>query len=110
MLATDFNSYKLENRVQDTGGVADTLTTRTGDGVPHLIEVDIFDKINGGGIPIKEATKKGYALANVGDGIDMSGRMQYHRGTVQKGLSQTLTTQPTVGTIVKEKNEKNKEK
>ncbi len=39
----------------------------------------------------------------------MSGRMQYHRGNVQKGLSQTLTTQPTVGTMVKENYEKDKE-
>ena len=41
---------------------------------------------------IKNATKKGYLDAEDGDGIDISGRMQYHRGTVQKGMSQTLTT------------------
>lgn len=41
---------------------------------------------------IKNATKKGYLEAEVGDGIDISGRMQYHRGTVQKGMSQSLTT------------------
>ena len=63
-----------------------------------------------GGIPIKEATKKGYAMANLGDGIDMSGRMQYHRGNVQKGISQTLTTQCTVGTLVKEYEENEKHK
>lgn len=50
MLATDFNSYKLENRVQDTGGVADTLTTATGGRCPHLVQVGIFDsKVSGGG-------------------------------------------------------------
>ena len=43
-------------------------------------------------IPIKNNTSKGYTLAEDGDGIDISGRMEYHRGTVQKGLSQTLTT------------------
>ncbi len=43
-------------------------------------------------IPIKNATKKGYLLAEDGDGVDISGRMEYHRGTVQKGLTQTLTT------------------
>lgn len=41
---------------------------------------------------IKNATKKGYLEAEVGDGIDISSRMQYHRGTVQKGMSQSLTT------------------
>lgn len=43
-------------------------------------------------IPIKNATKKGYLLAEDGDGVDISGRMEYHRGTVQKGMAQTITT------------------
>lgn len=43
-------------------------------------------------IPIKNNTKQGYLLAEEGDGIDISGRMQYHRGTVQKETCQTLTT------------------
>lgn len=39
----------------------------------------------------------------LGDGIDISGRMQYHRGTVQKGLSQTILTKgDNVGVIVKD--------
>ena len=41
---------------------------------------------------IKNATKKGYLEAHEGDGIDISSRMESHRGTVQKGKSQTLTT------------------
>lgn len=43
-------------------------------------------------IPIKNNTSKGYTLAQDGDGVDISGRMEYHRGTVQKGKTQTLTT------------------
>lgn len=43
-------------------------------------------------IAIKNKTKQGYIEAKEGDGIDISGRMQYHRGTVQKGVSQTLST------------------
>ena len=42
---------------------------------------------------IKNATKKGYLEAELGDGIDISSRMETHRGTVQKGKAQTLTTQ-----------------
>ena len=42
-------------------------------------------------IAIKNATKKGYLEAEEGDGIDISARMEYHRGTVQKGLSQTIS-------------------
>lgn len=43
-------------------------------------------------VKIKNATKQGYIEADIGDGLDISGRMQFHRGTVQKGISQTITT------------------
>ena len=43
-------------------------------------------------IAIKNNTKQGYLLAEEGGGVDISGRMQYHRGTVQKEICQTLTT------------------
>lgn len=43
-------------------------------------------------IKIKNANSKGYLEAQVGDGIDISSRMEYHRGTVQKGKAQTITT------------------
>ena len=43
-------------------------------------------------IAIKNATKKGYLEATDGDGIDISSRMEHHRGTVQKNKIQTLTT------------------
>ena len=43
-------------------------------------------------IPIKTANEKGYLLAEDGDGVDISSRMEFHRGTVQKGMTQTLTT------------------
>lgn len=51
-------------------------------------------------IYVKNATKKGYLEATIGDGIDISSRMEHHRGTVQKEKSQTLTTSCDVGTIV----------
>lgn len=51
-------------------------------------------------LPIKNATKKGYLLAGVGDAVDISGRMQYHRGTVQKGITQTIKTTPDIGVVV----------
>ena len=56
-------------------------------------------------IPIKNNTKKGFLLAEEGDAVDISGRMQYHRGTVQKGISQTITTAggDNVGVVVKDK-------
>lgn len=41
---------------------------------------------------IKNATKKGFLEAHEGDGVDISSRMESHRGTVQKGMAQTITT------------------
>lgn len=60
------------------------------------------DKISG--LLIKNATKQGYLEAENGDGIDISTRMESHRGNVQKGKSQTLTTQCDRGVVVR-KNE-----
>lgn len=55
-------------------------------------------------IAIKNATEQGYLLAEDGDGIDISTRMETHRGTVQKGSCQTLTTQggENVGVVVED--------
>ena len=50
---------------------------------------------------IKNATKQGYLEATEGDGIDISSRIKWHRGTVQKDSSQTLDTQCNVGVVVK---------
>ena len=62
-----------------------TLTTRSSAFAGGMILVK--DKI-----AIKNNTKQGYLLAEECDGVDISGRMQYHRGTVQKGKTQTITT------------------
>lgn len=50
-------------------------------------------------ILVKNATKQGYLEAKIGDGIDTSSRMEYHRGTVQKDKSQTLMTSINVGVL-----------
>lgn len=50
-------------------------------------------------LAIKNATKKGYLEATEGDGIDISSRMEHHRGNVQKGKIQTLTTQCDRGVV-----------
>ena len=53
-------------------------------------------------IPVKNATKQGYLLAKEGDGIDISSRMETHRGTVQDGLAQTINTKCDGGVVVSE--------
>ena len=60
------------------------------------------DKNNSVGIPIVEATKKGYKVAHDGDGVDIGGRMTSHRGTVQKGLAQTIKTDCDIGVVVQD--------
>lgn len=50
-------------------------------------------------VPIRNATKDGYLMVEDGDGIDVSSRMETHRGTVQKGMAQTLKTQADVGVL-----------
>lgn len=54
---------------------------------------------------IKNATKQGYLKTYEGDGIDISSRMESHRGTVQNGKAQTLNTMggENVGVVVKSK-------
>lgn len=50
-------------------------------------------------VVIKNNTKTGYDFAEPGDGVDISSRMEYHRGTVQNGTSQTLKTSADVGVV-----------
>lgn len=71
--------------------VSPTLTTRT-------------SAFAAGMILIKNATAKGFLEAEDGDGIDISSRMESHRGTVQKDKAQTLTTMggQERGVVVKE--------
>ena len=84
MINTKFHQYQLKNSIQNLNGVSDTLTTATGERCPHCI-------------PISNNTELGYLLAEVGDGIDCSGRMKHHRGTVQKGVCQTINCSGTDG-------------
>ena len=63
----------------DKTNISPTLTTRSG-------------AYASGMILVKNATKKGYLEAYEGDGINISNRMEYQRGNVQKDKIQTLTT------------------
>ena len=69
-------------------GIAGTITTAAGNRA-----TDNF-------ILIKNNNSKGYLEATVGDGIDIYSRMEHHRGTVQKGKAQTLTTQCDRGVVI----------
>ena len=117
MKKTSFNSYSYDNQNMTERESIKTLTTATGERAPLFIEVGegtkMYNPYNKAEITdvaptqttncgnpnsssavliIKNATKQGFLEAEAGDGVDISGRMEYHRGTVQKGLSQTLNT------------------
>ena len=65
--------------VYDENGLSPTLDTMQGGWRQPCIE-------------IKDATKQGYKEAYEGDGVNISSRMKYQRGNVQKENIQTLTT------------------
>ena len=54
---------------------------------------------------IKNNNSKGYLIAESGDGVDISGRMRFHRGTVQKRSCQSITTMGgnDIGVVIDEK-------
>lgn len=76
--------------------IAETVQPRSQ--VPHHGERLIVED----GIPVRDATKKGYSVAHDGDGVYLS-NLKGKRGTVQKGMAQTLRTFPIVGVVVKGK-------
>lgn len=101
-LSTD----KLQ-RIQSWGGYEDPLKDTSRDRVCSTITTHVGKDSNGmqlveeESILIKEATKKGFKEAYEGDGIDIGGRMESHRGTVQRGMAQTLKTSgDEVGVVV----------
>jgi DNA (cytosine-5)-methyltransferase 1 len=90
MYGTEKEPNPQAGRIYDSEGISPTM-----------------DSCNGGNrmpkVLIRNATKKGYLEAYEGDGVDISSRMQHHRGTVQKESIQTLDTQCTIGVVLKSK-------
>ena len=88
------DKYKVnENKLVINRDIACSKTTREGN-----TRADTSDYIckelpeNTNILKIKNATSKGYLEATEGDGIDISSRMEHHRGNVQKDKIQTITT------------------
>ena len=77
------NGDKNMGRIENHEGLSPTLDTRC-----DCLGV-VLDAEN---IKIRNATKQGFLEAEEGDGVDISTRMHHHRGTVQKGTAQTITT------------------
>lgn len=82
---TNPSSNGMNGNVYNADGLSPTLTTNKGEGSKILI---------------KEATKKGYAIAETGDSINFEHpNSKTRRGRVGKGVAQTLTTSCNQGTL-----------
>lgn len=78
----DLGNNESNNRVYSPDGLSPTLNTmQGGHRQPKIL--------------VKEATKKGYAEAEIGDSINLEQpNSKTRRGRVGKGVAQTLTTSP----------------
>lgn len=87
----DGGNYKVNvNNLEINRDIACAKTTREG-----CTRGDTSDYVSDDGeytnyLMVKNATKKGYLEAHEGDGVDISSRMEYHRGNVQQQSIQTL--------------------
>lgn len=93
-MITHYQKYKLEENCINNKEIHPTILARF-EGAPTLYKESI---------PITNNTKKGYLEAHDGDGVNISSRMKYQRGNVQKESIQTLTTSggKERGVVVKE--------
>lgn len=81
----DMKGNECIRRVYDPEGISPTLTTSQGGHRQPKILEPIF--------PVPEATKKGYAVAEVGDSINISHiNSKTRRGRIGKEVAQTLLT------------------
>ena len=82
------NGFRFKPVDFDKANISKTITTRAG------------GRMDDNFIIIPEATKKGYAEAQDGDGVYIN-RPHQKRGVVQKGMIQTIKTSPDIGVVVK---------
>lgn len=85
----------IDSYNQIISDLSGTITTRVSDSNNTFVAVKPET-----GIKIVNATKKGYLIAYDGDGVDLSTRIKNHRGTVQRGCSQTIKTQIDIGVVL----------
>lgn len=86
-------AYDEQNNTLRTDGTVGTLTT-DGSSPKHN------NRVNVGGLPIREATNKGYSVAYPGDGVNIGmPSSTTRRGRVNHGLANTLTTTSEMGVV-----------
>lgn len=86
-------AYDEQNNTLRTDGTVGTLTT-DGSSPKHNNRVIV------GGLPIREATNKGYSVAYPGDSVNIGmPNSTTRRGRVNHGLANTLTTTSEMGVV-----------
>ncbi|HEL1193695.1 TPA: DNA (cytosine-5-)-methyltransferase [Streptococcus equi subsp. zooepidemicus] len=90
-------SFDQAGRVYHTEGLSPTLTTmQGGDKIPKVLL-----RHEAPHLKIREATKRGYAKATVGDSVNLSyPKSNSKRGRVGKQMANTLTTSSQQGVVV----------
>lgn len=86
------NFFYKNEQVQKEKGNGFRFNVTDGNVIAKTITTRAESRMDDNFLKIKEATKKGYKEAFEGDGINISSRMKYQRGNVQKESIQTLTT------------------
>ncbi len=85
-----------QGRIYDPQGISPCLNKMEGGGREPMIAIP-----DRRGVKIKEATKRGYTIAEEGDSINLERpNSKTRRGRVGKGVAQTLTTSCNQATIV----------
>ena len=87
VIANTPSSFISESNIYDINGISPTLTARDYKGPVKVL--------------IKNATKKGYLIAEEGDGIDTAyPESKTRRGRVQKNMAHTITTDDSKAVII----------
>jgi len=95
------DKYKVnESKLVINRDIACSKTTREGNTRADTTDYICDELPENYNLKIKNANSKGYLEAEDGDGVDISSRMEYHRGTVQKGKTQTITTKCDNGVVI----------
>lgn len=91
--------YRRNTQVFDQDGLTETLDTGQGGGRGHYTLIARGNK-SPKQVLVREATKKGYSVAEVGDSINFEHpNSKTRRGRVGKGVANTLTTSCNQGTL-----------
>ncbi|MBC1307919.1 hypothetical protein HB809_09420 [Listeria booriae] len=90
----------MNGNVYSTMGVSPTLTTNKGEGV-KILQIPIGSHTQRLGIPIREATKLGYSIANAFDSVNLAlPNSKTRRGRVGKQIANTLDTSCNQGVVI----------